>query len=100
MGILRLLTNKTVMGSDRLKPEDAWNVWHQVESDERTFKDYSTPGDLEPLWYGNIMGRVPSPKIWTDAWLAAFAECRGLEMVTFDKGFRQFRLSSLNLLEG
>jgi uncharacterized protein len=27
----------------------------------------------------------PSPKLWADAWLLAFAECAGGAVITFDK---------------
>ena len=32
-----------------------------------------------------------SPKLWQDAYLAAFAVAAGLSLVTFDQGFRKFR---------
>ena len=38
-----------------------------------------------------------SPRIWTDAYLAAFAIALGAEMVTFDRGFIVYRDRGLNL---
>ena len=35
-------------------------------------------------------GETHSPKVWSDAYLAAFAEAAGIGMVSFDKGFRKF----------
>jgi uncharacterized protein len=31
-----------------------------------------------------------TPRLWTDAYLAAYAQASGLTLVTFDQGFRQF----------
>ena len=39
-----------------------------------------------------------SPKLWMDAYLAAFAELSGMRFVTFDKAFRQFPKLDLLLL--
>ena len=39
--------------------------------------------------FGNL-GRT-SPNLWTDAYLAAFANCAGLRLVTFDEGFYRFK---------
>jgi predicted nucleic acid-binding protein len=33
------------------------------------------------------MGETYSPKIWNDAYLAAYALAAGLSLVTFDRGF-------------
>jgi hypothetical protein len=32
-----------------------------------------------------------SPNLWTDANLAAFADCAGLRLATFDHGFSRFK---------
>ena len=44
------------------------------------------------------LGRT-SPNLWTDAYLAAFAKCAGLRLVTFDQGFSQFPGLELLLLK-
>ena len=98
MATLRLLTNPKIMGEDVLPPEDAWRIWSRFSKDERTREDYGSPEGLDTYWLSNVLGRVPTPKLWTDAWLAAFAETSGLEMVTFDQDFRSFHLSRLKLL--
>jgi predicted nucleic acid-binding protein len=36
------------------------------------------------------LGRT-TPNLWTDAYLAAFAKCAGLRLVTFDQGFSRFK---------
>ena len=35
-------------------------------------------------------GATFSPKVWNDAYLAAFARTAGLTLITFDRGFAQF----------
>ena len=66
--------------------------------DERCAFMPTEPLGAAALWKANIEGRAATPKLWTDAWLAALAESAGLAMVTFDRGFRQFKLSRLELL--
>ena len=53
---------------------------------------------LDITWLRPVRDREPSPNLWTDAWLAAYAEAAGAEMVTLDRGFRSFNLKHLRLL--
>ena len=39
-----------------------------------------------------------SPKLWMDAYLAAFAVVGGFKLVTSDKAFKQFKGLNLQLL--
>jgi hypothetical protein len=41
-------------------------------------------------WRLLTQGAPFSPKIWKDAYLAAFGELAGLEIITFDRGFVKF----------
>ena len=41
-----------------------------------------------------------SPKLWQDAYLAAFAMAGNLQLVTFDAGFQKFEGLSLYCSEG
>ena len=50
-------------------------------------------------FWRNLSSRVTaSPKLWMDAYLAAFAIQANCESVTFDAGFRQFAGLRLELL--
>ena len=61
-----------------------------------TYKD--EPGELFPLWR-QLAGRsTPSPGVWMDAYLAAFAIASGLRIVSLDRGFASFENAGLNLL--
>ena len=99
LAVLRHLSNPRIMGTGVLGPEEALEVWDRLALDPRMFEIESVPPELESRLRANVAGRAPTPKLWTDAWLAALAESLGYEMVTFDRGFRQFQLRSLTLLE-
>ena len=45
------------------------------------------------------MGNSFSPKIWNDAYLATFAVCGELKLVTFDGGFKNYSEIDLELLQ-
>lgn len=50
----------------------------------------SEPANVEAPWKQFTHGRQFTPKLWNDAYLAAFALSGNLELVTFDKAFRQY----------
>ncbi len=98
LGLLRLLTNQSVMGADVCTQERAWEVYDQLAHDGR-FEFYAEPDGLEPLWRQYTMSSQVSLKKWQDAYLAAFARAAKLRLVTFDKGFRRLEGLQLVLLE-
>ena len=100
LAILRHLSNERIMGSGVLRPEGCLEAWEQLARDERFFEVAGGGEGLEETFRAMVAGREPSPKLWTDAWLAALAESLGWEMVTFDRGFRRFRMTSLRVLRG
>ena len=57
----------------------------------------SEPANVEIPWRKFTQGQSFSPKVWNDAYLAAFADSGNLEVVTFDKGFAQYPISCLLL---
>jgi len=97
LGLLRLLTNATVMGKDVCSLKQSWSIYDTLMGDER-FDFYAEPMDLEQhLRKYSASGRV-SPKLWQDAYLAAFARATKSNLVTFDGGFQQFEGLRLTLL--
>lgn len=56
------------------------------------------PSDLELHWRRLAARDVSSPKLWMDAYLAAFALASDNELVTTDKAFRQFAGVRVRLL--
>lgn len=99
LAILRHLSNKHIMGNALLEPEQALDVWEQLEADERLFEIESIPPNVENYFRQNVSGHKATPQIWTDAWLAATAESLGLQFVSFDRDFKRFNLSSLETLK-
>jgi hypothetical protein len=84
---LRLLTTEALMGSDVLTMASAWDVYDQCSADER-IAFLAEPDTLEPGLRSFSSGRRASPKLWADAYLAAFANTAGLKLVIFDRAFR------------
>jgi len=56
------------------------------------------PFGLERLWPTLADRETPSPKIWIDAWLAAFVIRSRMRLVSFERGFESSRAEGLDLL--
>jgi hypothetical protein len=88
--LLRLATNPAAVADEALTCAKAWSVYDQFLADPRiTFA--TEPAGIEPAWREYSAPFQYSPKVWTDAYLAAFARCASLHVVTFDEGMRQYR---------
>jgi uncharacterized protein len=98
MALLRLLSNKRVMGSSVLRPDAAWTTVEALAAQAAMVIVAQPPDSHGVRWRENVTGREPSPDLWTDAWIAALAQATGCEMVTFDRGFRSFPGLKLRLL--
>lgn len=100
--LLRLLTNAAVFGRYGYPPltnDDAWRAYETILSDDRvTFRE-DEPDALERWWRRYSQRSTASPKLWMDAYLAAFARAEGCTMVTTDAAFKQFPGLELLLLE-
>ncbi|MDP9114029.1 MAG: PIN domain-containing protein [Acidobacteriota bacterium] len=87
LALLRLLTTEAVMGRDVLTMASTWDIYDQCSADER-IAFLAEPEGLDPGLRSFTSGRRASPKLWADAYLAAFANAAGLRLVTFDRAFR------------
>jgi toxin-antitoxin system PIN domain toxin len=79
------LTNKNAMlALDQLQalPQVAWQ---------------SEPAGVFEFWRRLAALESASPKVWMDAYLAAFAMAAGLRLLTLDKDFKSFTPIGLNL---
>jgi len=95
LAFLRLLTTKEISGDFTLTNREAHAVWETFQSDERV----RLAGEPVALaWLDWAAPPSRSPKLWNDAYLAAFAAAHGMRLVTFDSGFRQFERRNLDLL--
>jgi predicted nucleic acid-binding protein len=74
----------------------AWIVWNRVWADDRV-KFLPEPDDLEQEFRLRSRLQSPSPKIWADAYLLAFAAVAGLQLVTFDRAIKAPGVSVLQL---
>jgi len=88
-GYLRLVTNASVFGGDALTLSQAWLTYDLLHSDS-CVSYIDEPVGIEPLWRAHTERQSFSPKVWNDAYLAAFAQAANLEVVTFDQAFTQF----------
>ncbi len=97
LALIRLLCNQSIMGGNVLSAPDALGVVQELLTDER-FELVAEPSGIDALLPGLLVHPAPAGKLVTDAYLAAFAIASSRRLVTFDKGFRQFRGLDLNLL--
>jgi toxin-antitoxin system PIN domain toxin len=88
-GFLRLTNSLKMFPTDALTKTEAWQRHNTYLLDPR-IGYMNEPAGVEPQWQLFTQGTQHSPNVWNDAYLAAFAICAGLELVTFDRGFQQF----------
>ena len=74
--------------ADALRTFAAWMALPQVRYAEE-------PAGLEVRWHELAGVKTASPKIWMDAYLAAFALTQNIGLLTLDQGFRNFEKSGL-----
>lgn len=95
---LRLLTTEAVMQEEVQTNSKAIAILSGLMADSRFVLMAEEPPDLEARWFKHAGLRSASPKLWMDAYLAAFATALGLRFVTFDRGYERLRSAGLNLL--
>lgn len=88
MALLRLISNPAVVGDEVLTRRAAWEVVEELLSDPR-IRLLNEPEGLEPLWMALSKRDDSSHLLWTDDYLAAFAQAAGAEFLTFDRGCRR-----------
>ena len=97
---LRLRTTDAVSAAYGLKPDTnvkAWQIFRTLLKDER-IQLVEEPVAVEPKWKALAAVGTTSPKLWMDAYLAAFAITGSYGLVTTDKAFKQFKELDLLLL--
>ena len=88
-GFLRLATNPKAFGDEAVTLVRAWELYDAFVNDPRiSFGE--EPANVEAMWRDYTERSTFSPKVWNDAYLAAFACAAGLTLVTFDRGFAQY----------
>lgn len=97
LALLRLLCNRTLMKEEVMTLTDAWSVYDALMRDDR-FVFRMEPEGVEHNLRKLTALDLPALQIWQDAYLAAFAIAANLQLITFDRGFRQFKGLDLLLL--
>jgi predicted nucleic acid-binding protein len=85
------------MGPAAVGMADAWRAYDALFADAKVGY-LEEPDGIEQKLRVLTQAAAFSPKVWNDAYLAAFAELANLEVVTFDKGFSKFAPIRFTLL--
>jgi toxin-antitoxin system PIN domain toxin len=84
LGLFRLLSMEVVMKQDCLSQKQCWQAYDPwIESGLAILAP--DPEGLDEELRTRSSEKLVSPKIWADAYLSAFAETAGLQLVTFDR---------------
>jgi hypothetical protein len=83
MSLLRLITNPAILGEDAVTRSEAWRVVDRIWSDDRVLWA-EEPDQLEAVFRAISARDDNSHKLWTDDYLAAFAQASGASLVTLD----------------
>ena len=87
MSLLRLITNPSATDREALSRRQAWDLVEHLMTDPRV-RFLSEPEGLVPLWVTFSKRDDHAHGLWTDDYLAAFAQAANVELVTMDGGFR------------
>jgi len=87
VGLLRLLTNRAVMGAETLTLRRAWGVYDRWQEDPRV-EFYLERRDIEAIFRDLTLryARLPATKLVGDCYVLALAVHSGATLVTFDGG--------------
>jgi toxin-antitoxin system PIN domain toxin len=97
---LRLASTPALLknyGAKGFTNNDAVQVLNQFMSSPTVSYRDESPG-LVPVWHRLAARPTAAPKVWMDAYLAAFAIAGSLRLVTFDRDFKRFEKQGLDLL--
>jgi toxin-antitoxin system PIN domain toxin len=83
MSLLRLLSNPAIMGEDAVDRSQAWRIFDQLWADERVLMA-EEPDGLDAVWRAISARDDKSHKLWTDDYLAAFAQASDATLATLD----------------
>ncbi len=85
------------MGFRGISNDDAFDLLDRFMASPLTaYRD--EPVELLPLWRRLAKSSTAAPRLWMDAYLAAFAIADDLTLITLDKDFASFEQAGLRLL--
>ena len=88
MSLLRLVSNRAIMGDAVVTRSEAWRLFDQLWSDDRVLWA-DEPAGLEAVFRAISAHHDHSHKLWTDDYLAAFAQASGASLATLDTKLRE-----------
>jgi len=91
------MCNRAVMKSDVQTLIGAWDTYDALLQDDR-FTFAGEPDGVDVILRTLTALDLPALQLWQDAYLASFAIASNMQLVTFDRGFRQFKGLNLVLL--
>lgn len=83
MGLLGLVSNPAIMRGDAIDRSQAWRTFDQLWADERVLWA-DEPDELDAVWRAISARHDKSHKLWTDDYLAAFAQASDATLATLD----------------
>lgn len=89
LALLRLLTASAPTGGRPRSVQEAWRAYAGYLALPQVSFAPEPPG-CEACLEGWIAAGIITPRLWTDAYLAAFAVAAGFRLVTFDRDFGRF----------
>jgi toxin-antitoxin system PIN domain toxin len=89
-GFLRLISDRGIFKKSSLTNAQAVSTYRRLTQDPR-IGWMDEPEGIEAKWLSLCSAGTSSPKIWMDAYLAAFSMVSGARLVTFDRAFRTCR---------
>ena len=99
MSVLRLITTPRLLEfyrAEGLTNRDALAALHALLARSGVREREEPPGTVA-LWHRLASKNSASPKLWMDAYLAAFALAGGMRLVTLDRDFKAFVGEGLDL---
>jgi uncharacterized protein len=88
LGLVRLLAQPKLMGEATLSLRDAYDAYLRFAALPEVSL-CTEPASCEQLLASLLEPATPA-RLWTDAYLAAFALAGGMRLVTFDRDFARF----------
>ena len=89
LGAVRLLANPSIMRDGVLTAGDAWNLVVAFAEDERV-EFIAEPERVDHFLSLYLSGSGASHNHIADSYLAALSRCTERQLITFDRGFRNF----------
>jgi toxin-antitoxin system PIN domain toxin len=100
LSLLRLTSNPALWqayGAEKLTNNDALAVFNALCALPQVCERAEAPGTVE-LWHRLAASATASPKVWMDAYLAAYAISGAMRLVTLDHDFKIYEQKGLDLV--